>query len=59
MAYAYFANLLNNAEELQDVQGGHDDVIPPIDFFDYQMTPTQMMTMQQQEAEVRNRKGKR
>ena len=55
VAYAYFANLISNAEELQDVRGGHDDIIPPTEFFDYRMTAKQMMTMQRRDVVVRNR----
>ena len=43
VAYAYFANFINKAEELQDVQGSYDDVLPPTDFFDFQLTARQLM----------------
>ena len=52
VAYAYFTDLISNEKELQDVQGLHDDIIPPSDLFDFRDTPRQMMSTIQHETTI-------
>ena len=47
---------MNSAEELQDVQGANDDIIPPNALFHFHETPQQIMTAQINDTAVANKK---
>ena len=52
IAYACFGGLIHHSEELQDVQGAHDDIIPPEDDYGFHTSPFQLAaTALQQQAQ--------
>ena len=46
VAYAYFGGFISNEEELQDVEGAHDDIIPPDDDYGFHFSPHQLAAVQ-------------